>query len=376
MINDSVELQAICNINMGQSPDSSSYNQENDGIPFFQGNADFGDMYPVTRVWCSKPTKIANAGDLLLSVRAPIGALNFATEECCIGRGLAAISPVNEKVNIKYIYYALKSKNQELNNKGTGSTFKAINKGSLSEVKIPNIVITEQNNCVEKLDRVCKVIKHRKTQLNELDNLIKSRFVEMFGDIKNNVVNCPVKKIADFTEVLTGATPNRAVPEYFGGNIPWVKTGEISKGHIFEAEEYITEKAVNETNCKLLPSKTIMIAMYGQGKTRGQAGILEIEASTNQACAAILPNLEYNTLFMFSQLDLRYNDLREMGRGGNQPNLNLSMVKNFEVLYPKIELQNEFATFVQQVDKLKVEVQKSLDETQLLFNSLMKKYFE
>ena len=79
---------------------------------------------------------------------------------------------------------------------------------------------------------------------------------------------------------------------------------------------------------------------------------------------------------MFSQLDLRYNDLREMGRGGNQPNLNLSMVKNFEVLYPKIELQNEFATFVQQVDKLKVEVQKSLDETQLLFNSLMKKYFE
>ena len=119
-----VDLKDVCSINMGQSPDSSSYNQDNDGIPFFQGNADFGDLYPVTRVWCNAPTKIAKPGDILISVRAPIGALNYAKEECCIGRGLAAITPDKSKASPDFIYWMLKGKNAELNSKGTGSTFK------------------------------------------------------------------------------------------------------------------------------------------------------------------------------------------------------------------------------------------------------------
>ena len=86
-------LRDVCEINMGQSPDSSSYNKEGRGIPFFQGNADFGERNPVTRVWCDAPSKIANANDILISVRAPIGAVNYAAETCCIGRGLAAITP-------------------------------------------------------------------------------------------------------------------------------------------------------------------------------------------------------------------------------------------------------------------------------------------
>ena len=82
-----VALKEVCKINMGQSPDSSSYNENGEGIPFFQGNADFGERYPVTRVWCNAPTKIAQSEDILISVRAPIGALNYAKEKCCIGRG-------------------------------------------------------------------------------------------------------------------------------------------------------------------------------------------------------------------------------------------------------------------------------------------------
>ena len=104
-------LKDVCCINMGQSPDSKSYNDSKEGIPFFQGNADFGERYPITRVWCNAPTKIAEKDDILISVRAPIGALNYAKETCCIGRGLAAITPNKTKVSTEFIL-AFKRKKQ------------------------------------------------------------------------------------------------------------------------------------------------------------------------------------------------------------------------------------------------------------------------
>ena len=122
------KLGEICAINMGQSPDSSTYNKDRNGLPFFQGNADFGEVYPMVRLWCSEPIKIAQEKDILISVRAPIGALNISNCKCCIGRGLAALT-VNKNICIReYLWHALLSKITELNSKGTGSTFKAINK--------------------------------------------------------------------------------------------------------------------------------------------------------------------------------------------------------------------------------------------------------
>ena len=115
-------LKDIAHITMGQSPESESYNDERVGIPFFQGNADFGEIYPNNRIWCSSPKKIAEPGDILISVRAPIGALNYAKERCCIGRGLAAIS-IKDEAERNYVFHLLKAKNKELNSKGTGSTF-------------------------------------------------------------------------------------------------------------------------------------------------------------------------------------------------------------------------------------------------------------
>ena len=91
-------LDEVCSINMGQSPESSTYNETGEGVPFFQGNADFGIIHPTVRIWCTSPTKIAHSEDILVSVRAPIGALNIADIDCCIGRGLAALT-VNEKLS-------------------------------------------------------------------------------------------------------------------------------------------------------------------------------------------------------------------------------------------------------------------------------------
>ena len=193
-------LEEICAINMGQSPDSSTYNEDGNGLPFFQGNADFGEIYPAVRMWCSEPTKIAREKDILISVRAPIGALNIANCECCIGRGLAALT-INEDICAQeYLWHALSGKVDELNSKGTGSTFKAINKKTLSETEIPLPPIDEQRKIAAILDKVSDLIAKRRQQLDKLDEMVKARFVEMFGDPQNNEKNW---KMRTFKEICT-----------------------------------------------------------------------------------------------------------------------------------------------------------------------------
>ena len=168
----------ICTLIMGQSPDSSSYNTNYEGLPFYQGNSDFGELHPVPRVWCSEPKKIAQENDILISVRAPIGDLNIANEKCCIGRGLAAIRIINsDNVDLTYLYHFFESKRTYLQEKGTGSTFKAINKDSLINFVIPLPSIKEQESISQELFALHLLIKGKKTQLFALDELVKSRFI-------------------------------------------------------------------------------------------------------------------------------------------------------------------------------------------------------
>ena len=208
-----IALKNICKINMGQSPDSTSYNKEKYGIPFFQGNADFGERFPITRVWCSSPIKIAKNEDILISVRAPIGAVNFAKEECCIGRGLASLTLDTSKVSIEYIYWLLKAKNEELNLKGTGSTFKAISKKVLEDILVPDIELKKQNQCAEILDKTYNIIQKYREELTDLDTLIKARFVELFCNkgypiIKwNDIFNTTTGKLDSNDAVEDGKYP-------------------------------------------------------------------------------------------------------------------------------------------------------------------------
>lgn len=116
-------LDDICTIIMGQSPPSSAYNSKQEGLPFFQGKAEFSELHPVTVKWCTAPTKIAEANDILLSVRAPVGTTNIADQKCCIGRGLAALRYIH---CYKFLFYYLRFIEKKLDEKGTGTTFRAI----------------------------------------------------------------------------------------------------------------------------------------------------------------------------------------------------------------------------------------------------------
>lgn len=256
----------------------------------------------------------------------------------------------NSNVKMKYLYYFLDKYIEILRYQSIGGVIKYIKFNNLSNALVPMMSVSEQENIIQNFEKIDYLISKRSQQYTELSNLVKSRFNEMFGDFYTTLF--PKYKIGEKFEVSSGSTPSRDNKLYWdSGTINWVKTTEVINREITETEEKITKFALENTSLKLFPVNTILIAMYGQGQTRGRSAILKVESTSNQACGAIFPNKIDNPVFIWHQLMLRYSELRELGRGGNQPNLNGQLIKNFELIFPPLALQNEFADFVAQVDK-------------------------
>ena len=375
-----ISLKDVCKINMGQSPDSSSYNDNEDGIPFFQGNADFGERYPTTKVWCNAPTKIAQPEDILISVRAPIGALNFAKEECCIGRGLASLTPDRSKVSLEFIYWLLKGKKAELNSKGTGSTFKAISRKVLEEIMVPAIEFDKQHEYAEILEKIYNVIQKRKEELSALDDLIKARFVEMFGDPGTNPMGWKETTIGEECFYIKDG-PHKSLPDIGreNGGHPFISVRNIVDGYIdFSTAKYISDEDYADAIKKCHPEKGDML--YSKGGTTGIAKLIDVDVEfANWVHVAVLKfdKKKLNGVFFENMLNgvYCYEQSQRLTKGIANRDLVLSAMAQIKMYRPPMELQQQFAAFVAQVTKSKVAVQKALDEAQLLFDSLMQQYF-
>jgi type I restriction enzyme, S subunit len=250
-----------------------------------------------------------------------------------------------------------------------------VNLTLLEAIRIPLPPFAEQRRIAEVLDRAKALRAKRRVGLAQLDSLTQSLFLDVFGDPATNEQGWPVSRIGDLGEIGTGSTPSRRIERNFGGDTPWVKTTEVDWGFITDTEEKITKRGLDSSRCKVYPVGSIVVALYGQGKTRGKAAVLAIEAATNQACGVLQPNEKYETPFLFQQLRLSYQRLRDLGRGGNQENLNLGLLSNFTVLLPPLKLQREFGRRVAAVEKLKTAQHASLVELDALFASLQYRAF-
>lgn len=143
------KLSDIATITMGQSPDGKTYNTDGNGMCFYQGKTEFGDLYiGEATTWTTAPSRIAEANDVLMSVRAPVGSTNIAIQTCCLGRGLAGIRPKEGKATTMFILYSMRSIENEIENMGVGSTFKAINKDVVHSLPIPLVALELQNKFV------------------------------------------------------------------------------------------------------------------------------------------------------------------------------------------------------------------------------------
>lgn len=313
---------------------------------------------------------------VVMSFKLSIGKLAITTEEIYSNEAIMAfIDKEVEKISPDYLYYLLLNKDW---NEGTNKAVmgKTLNKATLSKVKIKLHEFSEQEEIVLVLDKANKLIKLRKQQLEDLDNLIKSRFVEMFGDPRINPYGYDKKMLKETCKVVTGNTPSRAVAEYYGNYMEWIKTDNIVSGVLnpTTAAEYLSEKGV-DVGRTVDENSILMACIAGSIASIGRVCITNRKVAFNQQINAVIPE-SYNIYFIYVMLQISKDYLVEEINMALKGILSKSKLEDKIFFVPPIELQNQFASFVQKVDKLKVEVQKSLSETQILFDTLMQDYFE
>ncbi len=206
-------LDQISDIILGQSPPSSTYNKEKDGLPFFQGKSEFGILYPTPKIWCNKPKKLAEKNDVLLSVRAPVGTTNLCPEKSCIGRGLAAIRPKGD-IPVRFILYFLRHIEHDLERQGSGTTFKAISGNQIKSITVPLPPLNEQKRIVSKIEELFSKIEYsienlQKTrlQLNEYkQSILKNAFN---GSLTMNWRKKHGSQLEKVTEILKKVIENK-----------------------------------------------------------------------------------------------------------------------------------------------------------------------
>ncbi|MEZ8600998.1 restriction endonuclease subunit S [Vibrio splendidus] len=177
--------------------------------------------------------------------------------------------------------------------------------------------------------------------------------------------------IEDIAKVTSGGTPSRTKDSYWNGHIPWVTTSEVKFGVIADAVQKITQEGLDNSSAKLFPKDTILMAMYGQGKTRGQVAKLGIEASTNQACAALLLHKEYDVEYYYQFLTSQYENIRELANSGGQQNLSAGIIKDIRVPIPPLPEQRKIAKILSTWDKAITTTEKLIETSQQQKKALM-----
>lgn len=313
-------------------------------------------------------------GTVILSSRAPIGKVAIAGCEMYCNQGFKNLI-CSQKIYNRYLYWFLKGNTEYLNSLGRGATFKEISKQIVASIEINVPDMGQQMQAAENLERVSSIVRLRKQELQKLDDLVKARFVELFGEPRSNPFGYPKTMLKNSCKVVTGNTPSRTVAEYYGDYVEWIKTDNIVPGVLnpTEAAEYLSEKGMMAGRT-VDKGSVLMACIAGSVASIGRVCITDRKVAFNQQINAIIPE-KYNTLFLYVLLQMSKDYLIEDINMSLKGILSKSKLEGKEFIIPPVELQNQFAAFVTQTDKSKAVIQKALDETRLLFDSLMQEYF-
>ncbi len=320
-------------------------------------------------------TAVVNGPTVIVGRKGSAGAVQFVDGPCFpIDTTYYARPREGFDFDIKFLFYLLRQ--LDLSRLKTATGVPGLTREDAYRETIPVPPLPEQRRIVDLLSRAEGIVRLRREAEKKAAELVPALFLDMFGDPATNPKGWPIVTIGELASVQTGATPSREnLAYYFDAHIAWVKTGEVNGSTITETEERISELALSETNCKLFPVGTILVAMYGQGQTRGRAAVLGIPAATNQACAAILPSSDIETAFMFVYLQTQYERLRGMAHGGNQANLNLSMIKGLSLGLPPIIEQRLFSERLGEINSIQSQQSTATAKAQATFDALLASIF-
>ena len=277
-----------------------------------------------------------------------------------------------ENVLPEYLYYVVSY--MHLEKYFTGATIPHIYFKDYKDEEFNLDSVDMQKTIVDTLGKCETAIKARKQELKLLDDLIKARFVEMFGDITINDKNWKYEPLGELCTIVRGGSP-RPIEQFLGGDMPWIKIGDATDGdsvYLRSTKEYIIQEGVKKS--RLVKEGSLIFANCGV--SLGFARIITFDGCIHDGWLAMEDIDErLDKVFLLQALNQMTEHFRAIAPAGTQPNLNTAIMKAYKQVIPPIELQREFISFAKQVDKSKVAVQKALEQTQTLFDSLMQKYF-
>ena len=285
----------------------------------------------------------------------------------------------NSKIKCKYLYYFFKSHMSVLEAGFKGAGLKHTNKKYIEEINVSEVPdLTTQEKIIFHLDTISGNIEKLNRELELFDSLTKARFIEMFGEPVNNDkvwAKDSVERLC--REIYGGGTPSKSHPEYYeGGKIPWITSKDMKTDILIDSQIHINEDGVANSTARIVPKNSvIMVIRSGILKHTLPVAINAVPVTVNQDLKVFVAGNRIVTKFLAYQFKMMERDILSGVRAVTADNIEFDALKRRELIVPPIELQQEFADFVRQVDKSKLAVQKSLEKTQQLFDSLMQKYF-
>lgn len=374
-----------CKVIMGQSPPSSSYNTKGIGLPFFQGKAEFTDLHPIVEKWCNAPSKIAEANDVLLSVRAPVGTTNIADQKCCIGRGIAAIRFNNHK----YVFYFLRSIEQQLDSKGTGTTFRAISGETIRETLFPLPKDeTEQLSIVSKIEELLSELDKGKQQLETAQQQLKIYRQAVLkwafeGKLTGGNENWTTIRLGDLANAIDPQPSHRTPPKVEGG-IPFVSIKD------FDSEE----DKIDFTKARLVSPIVLQehkeryqlqLGDFVIGKI-GTIGkpvrtVLPQNYTLSANIVLIQPRkIDSTFLYYFFQSNIIEKEFLAGTRATTQAAFGIQKVREMKIQLPSANEQNQIVQEIESrlsvCDKVEETITTSLAQAETLRQSILKKAFE
>ena len=281
-------------------------------------------------------------------------------------------------LTVPYLYCFLDGYVEELRKQSIGGVIKYIKLGNLTEAQIPICSIEKQNEIVENFDKVNTLISLRKQQLLKLDELVKSRFIEMFGDPIYNEKCWLTDSVENVCfDIYGGGTPSKAHLEYYAnGDIPWVSSKDMKASILYDSQIRINQLGVKNSTAKIVPiNSVIMVIRSGILKHTLPVAINAVPITVNQDLKVFVPSQRITSLYLMYLFKMLEKDILSGVRAVTADNIEFNSLKERRIIVPPIELQEQFAAFVGQVDKSKFEIQKSLEKLETLKKALMQKYF-
>lgn len=327
----------------------------------------------------SRANLIAKSGDILFAKMMGTKKtlhLDEDTAQNIYSTGFCAVRARPTVLTDRCLYHLLTSKAflDQKDKNCSGATQKAITNAGLSKITIKVPSIGQQASIAQQLDRIASIIALRQSELQKLDELIKARFVEMFGDPVYNSKRLPIQRLCKLGSLDRGRSQHRPRndPKLLNGPYPLIQTGEVASAGLYITKYKNTYSELGMRQSKMWSAGTLCITIAAN---IAQTAILTFDACFPDSVVGFLPNDSINAIYMHYWFGFFQKILEKQAPQVAQKNINLKILSELNVIVPTQEKQEQFAAFIEQIDKSKVAVQKALDEAQLLFDSLMQKYF-